>query len=410
MAYRSETGYTPTTLDPSNYGITYDKDAIKSVFDNATAAQYKALRNEAKVNENQFYQNQYNNQAAALDTIRKANAQAIATGASKGLQAANELSAILNLQQQSTEEATQLAANRANLAAEEQAAYAQNAASALSMANAAGEALYNADTQTNIGQMQYYAAIEEALKNLEGVKYNADRNYDASVYTADKNYEAAKYTADKNYSASRYTADKNYSASKYTADSNLAGNKYTADKNYASNVYVADRNLEGNKYTADQNLAGTKYNADQNLAGTIYNANKYAEGQIAYANAYRDAAAISAEATKYAAEQSAAATKYAAAANGSSTTGNMYLDDVLQKAVKTGGAAGKAAYVATLISQGMSEDAANASWDAAVNKKYDAITGADKPVKKSSNKTSSKSWRNTSDQWWMHINDEYNAH
>ena len=322
MAYQSETGFNPTKLNSADYGINYDAEKIKSTFDTATAAQYKALQNEQDQTANQYYSNQYNNQAMALDTIRKANAQAVATGASKGMQAANELSSVLNLQQQGTTEATNLAAQQNQLYDKEQSAYAQNAVNALSAANAAGESVYSADTQFNVGQMQYYSAIEQALKNLEGVKYTADKNLEGTQYNADANYSGNKYTADKNYNGTVYNANQNYNADKYTADSSKASYQYTADKNYA---------------------------------GTVYNAN-------ANASAQKAAASISANATKYAADTSAAATKAAAAANGTGTTGVKYLDDVLQKAVGTGGAAGKAAYVATLISQGMTSADANKSW------------------------------------------------
>jgi hypothetical protein len=344
MAYQSETGYTPTKLNASDYGITYDKDAIKKTFDDATAASYKTKYDEYNQTANQYYQQQYNNQQTALDTIRKSNAQAVATGASRGMQAANELSSILNLQQQGTTEATTLAADRNQIADEEQAAYAQNAVSALQQANTAGESVYSADTQSNVGQMQYYAAIEQALKNLEGVKY---------------------------------TADSNLKAAKYTADSNSKSSKYTADKNYEGNVYTANQNYAGTKYNADQNLAGTQYNANSNLAGTKYSADQNLSGQLAYANAYQNAAATSAAATIKAAGISAAAQTAAAAATGSGSTGVTYLDGLLQKFTNTNSETNRAAYVATLVSQGMSKDDANASWTAAITAKQQTSSATD---------------------------------
>lgn len=377
--YQSETGFTPTTLDPSQFGINYDYNKIKDIFDQATAASYKTEADQQQQNENQFNQNQFNTQQSALDTIRKSNAQAIANGASKGMQAANELSAILNLQQQGTTGATTLADNANQMYDKEQQAFAQNAQKALSTANTAGENVFATSVQQQVGQEQYWASIEQALKNLEGTKYAADKSAEASKYAADKNYNGTVYNADKNY----------------------AGQTYTADKNYNGTVYNADKNYAGQKYTADQNLAGTKYNADKNYAGTTYSADKNYAGQVAYANATeaaaaenaaatRAAAASSAAATRYAADQSAAATKYAAAASGKSSTGNMYLDDVLKKAVNTGGSVGKAAYVATLVSQGMSQKTAEASWESIANKATSAKSKTKGKPNNSTNSSASK--------------------
>lgn len=61
------------------------------------------------VAQNQFSQNLGTTQATALDAIRRSNASAIASGANAGLSAANQLSAILGLQAESVDDATELA-------------------------------------------------------------------------------------------------------------------------------------------------------------------------------------------------------------------------------------------------------------------------------------------------------------
>ena len=127
----------------SKYGITYDAKAIEDKFNEATKAEYDVLRKEYEATQNQFYNNMYNNQMTALDTIRKSNAEAVATGASRGVQAANELSSILGLQQSTTDEATQLAVDRNALADKEAAAYAQNKVDAFNKANELGLSLGN---------------------------------------------------------------------------------------------------------------------------------------------------------------------------------------------------------------------------------------------------------------------------
>lgn len=199
-----------------NYGLTYGYDDIKSRFDDATKAQFDVSRQQATQNENQFYGQNYTGQQTALDTLKKTQSEAIANGASRGAQAANALSVLLAGQQNATQQATSLAQERANLNAQEQAAYAQNATQAMSDANTLGSNMYSTDTQFNLGKMEAYAAEntatqsraaqldynnayrEEAMRQLEGTVYNADANKRASMYGSKLNLKGTKYNADKN--------------------------------------------------------------------------------------------------------------------------------------------------------------------------------------------------------------------
>ena len=246
------------------YGnITFDEDAIRSKFDKATQAEYALKRKEYEQTEDQFYNRLFGTQSTALDTIRRANASAISSGAAKGMQAANELSAILGLQQESVDDSTKLAQARHNLTDAEAAAYAKNVVDALAKANETklalgtlGSNIYAADTQFAVGQLQYLAQLDAAAKQLEGMGLTAD---------------ATKYSADRNLEGNKYTADQNLIGSKYTADQNLAGTRYSADKNYAGNVYVANQNLAGTKYAADANREATIKAAElNNAAQTAY--------------------------------------------------------------------------------------------------------------------------------------------
>lgn len=180
----------------SKYGITYDAKAIEDKFNEATKAEYDVLRKEYEATQNKFYNNMYNNQMTALDTIRKSNAEAVATGASRGVQAANELSSILGLQQSTTDEATQLAVDRNALADKEAAAYAQNKVDAFNKANELGLSLgnlasgiYASDVQFDVAQLDYYARLDAAMKNLMGMQEQANAN----MYAADKELEGVKY-------------------------------------------------------------------------------------------------------------------------------------------------------------------------------------------------------------------------
>jgi len=246
------------------YGnITFDEDAIRRKFDKATEAEYALKRKEYEQTEDQFYNRLFGTQSTALDTIRRANASAISSGAAKGMQAANELSAILGLQQESVDDSTRLAQARYNLTDAEAAAYAKNVVDALAKANeiklalgTLGSNIYAADTQFAVGEMQYLAQLDAAAKQLEGMGLTAD---------------ATKYSADRNLEGNKYTADQNLIGSKYTADQNLAGTRYTADKNYAGNVYAANQNLAAARYAADANREATIRAAElNNAAQTAY--------------------------------------------------------------------------------------------------------------------------------------------
>jgi len=270
------------------YGnITFDEDVIRSKFDKATQAEYARKRKEYKQTEDQFYNRLFGTQSTALDTIRRANASAISSGAAKGMQAANELSAILGLQQESVDDSTKLAQERNLLMDKEAEAYTKNVVDALAKANEIKLALgslasniYAADTQFDVAQLQYLAQLDAAAKQLEGIGLTAD----ATKYSADRNLEGSKYTADQNLIGSKYTADQNLAGTRYAADQNLAGTRYTADQNLAGTRYAADKNYAGNIYAAAQNLAAAKYAADANREATIRAAELNNAAQTAYYN------------------------------------------------------------------------------------------------------------------------------
>lgn len=191
------------------YGINYDEEAIRSKFDEATRAEFATRNKEHQMTENAFYNNLYGTQAAALDTIRRNTSQAIATGASRGMQAANELSAILGLTQEGVMGSTDLAQKRNLLKDEEAAAYARNAREALEISNALRQQIgaldaqnYAADIQYRIGEMDYYARLDQALKQLQGMQAQAA----AQRYAADRNVEAQRILADANLQAANIDA------------------------------------------------------------------------------------------------------------------------------------------------------------------------------------------------------------
>jgi hypothetical protein len=103
-----------------------DEQAILDKYNAATTAQFNVQREQNRQAENQFYNQMYNTQKTAMDTIRQSNAAAVANGASRGVQAANELSALLGLQQESVQSATEIAQANRQTAQEETAAVLEN--------------------------------------------------------------------------------------------------------------------------------------------------------------------------------------------------------------------------------------------------------------------------------------------
>ena len=256
-------------------GITYDEAAIRAKFDAATKAEYDLKRREYEATANRFYEQMYGTQATALDTIRRNNAAAVATGASRGIQAANELSAILGLQETNTQTASELAQQRNLLADQEGAALAKNIVDAMTTSNAVKQALgnlaanlYASDTQFDVGAMQYYAALNQAAQALQGTIYTADRNLDASRYAADQNLAGVQYNADKNVEAAGITAKGNVDAADVAGSWNLKA----ADKaGYWNNLAAATAG-QYNVQAAD--IAG-KYNVQAAQASNAAQAAYY---------------------------------------------------------------------------------------------------------------------------------------
>ena len=112
-----------------------DEQAILDKYNAATTAQYNLQREQNRLAENQFYNQMYNTQRTAMDTIRQANAAAVSSGASRGVQAANELSSLLGLQQESVASATELAQASRQTAQEETAAVLENVLNAYQQAS-----------------------------------------------------------------------------------------------------------------------------------------------------------------------------------------------------------------------------------------------------------------------------------
>lgn len=136
----------------------------------ATAQAYALKRKQQQDAEQSFYNQLYDTNATVLDTIRRNNASAIATGASKGAQAANELSAMLQGQQASVDAATQLAQSNYDLASEEAEAYINAEQAARQQADTAAGTLAG-----NLAvAMQADAALQSAELNADAVERTSE--------------------------------------------------------------------------------------------------------------------------------------------------------------------------------------------------------------------------------------------
>lgn len=163
--------------------FTYDRDEIEKIYQDATLA---ALRMEQQSGaERAYYKHMADAQNTALDTIRQQYGQAVASGASRGMQAANMLSAILGNTQTANEEATNLAAARQELVNKYAQQMRQDSVDALNYSN---------DMANSIGSLAHQLYNDQIQQKTAELSYNQGINTDYAGYAA------SKYTADANLS------------------------------------------------------------------------------------------------------------------------------------------------------------------------------------------------------------------
>lgn len=204
MADTTATAAAPSVKKYVDYAQSQvDEQAILDKYNAATLAQYNIQREQNRQAENQFYNQMYNTQKTAMDTIRQANAAAVSSGASRGVQAANELSALLGLQQESVATATELAQASRQTAQEETAAVLENVLNAYQQAqqersqlvsqgieaasvDASEAANQIAATQAQAQLQQAAATDREALQKASETGF---ANYMAEVAGQEKDYK-----------------------------------------------------------------------------------------------------------------------------------------------------------------------------------------------------------------------------
>ena len=259
------------------YGVTYDRDEIENILNDATNAAYVQEFNEQKVNEDNFYNELASTAATQYDQARQDRGAAIMSGASAGARAANELSSMLGVSQNSSDAISQLAQQRKSIQDAKAAAIAQNAANALDKANAAGEALGQLDVSQQANRVNQYTADSEynaqiqqdnanmwstAVSALMGAK--ATRDSAALAGNATKEAAALQATGDQN--AAYLTALGNQNSATITgnattqaARTNAGATRAAANRSAAAQVRAAQIGAKASKsYSGGSGAGGTK--------------------------------------------------------------------------------------------------------------------------------------------------------
>lgn len=200
--------------------VNYDYDAIKSIYDRATIAANEIEQQSGA--ERSYYQHLADAQNTAIDTIRQQYGSAIANGATRGMQAAQQLSAVLGMAGTANEEATQLAIDKQTRANQYASQMAQNAKDALQYSNSEQMEL------ANLSRTLYNDAIQ---------KQTAQLSYNQGINTDNANYNAARVTALgslqsslANTIAGVYNNNQSAIATLQSAIANANANKYAADR------------------------------------------------------------------------------------------------------------------------------------------------------------------------------------
>ena len=196
--------YTPKPTDIQDIsalvgGLNYDENKIKGMFDAATKAEYENKRAANIAAQREFATNSAKNINTLSDTMRQSLNQAVATGGSRGVAAAQAMQAALGASQQTIDEASKLAEDNMNLKFAEAEAYTKNAKDAEALRYGRQQDALNMimqrlgyDTQSAVGAMSADAdargsklyGLDAAERALMGTIYNTDGNYRTEVDVA----------------------------------------------------------------------------------------------------------------------------------------------------------------------------------------------------------------------------------
>lgn len=218
--------------------FTYDRNEIEKIYQDATMAALRMEQNSGA--ERQYYNNLANAQNTMLDTIRQQYGNAVSTGANRGMQAANMLSAILGTTQTANEEATNLAAAKQELTNKYAQQMRQDTVDALQYSN---------DMANTIGSLSHQLYNDEIQQKTAELAYNQGINTDYAGYMA-----------------SRYTADANLAAALAGTGAGVYNNNQSAIAALEAAIETARGNKDtagitkGNKVLEDQRTSEERLN------------------------------------------------------------------------------------------------------------------------------------------------------
>ena len=161
----------------NKYGITAGYDDIKKIYGDAVDASYDAQRKVYDQGTAAYYETIRNNAATLLDTLRKANASALATGSTRGVAAAQQLSALLAAAQSGSQGALDLANKIFNLGDTYKADRLAADRDALTTSNTAGATLGQLSTDQYAAMTQAWAAELAAQQNGGGYSSSYSSGY-----------------------------------------------------------------------------------------------------------------------------------------------------------------------------------------------------------------------------------------
>ena len=161
----------------NKYGITAGYDDIKKIYGDAVDASYDAQRKVYDQGTAAYYETIRNNAATLLDTLRKANASALATGSTRGVAAAQQLSALLAAAQSGSQGALDLANKIFNLGDTYKADRLAADRDALTTSNTAGATLGQLSTDQYAAMVQAWAAELAAQQNGGGYSSSYSSGY-----------------------------------------------------------------------------------------------------------------------------------------------------------------------------------------------------------------------------------------
>ena len=216
------------------FGLDTSVANLQSKFDALTRREFERKNAEYLQSENAYYQNMAAQNAQYQTALQDAASQALATGASRGMQFANQFAAQNALAEQNSTGALDLAVQRNNLKAEEAEAYTQNAVNAEDTIRNQNLKILEQAIADRANEVQRYAADAslESQNNLSRVQnYQFNMAQALEQHLAEQGYSLEERKAFLDALTSRYVADSNFAGTKYSADASLAGTKYSANAN-----------------------------------------------------------------------------------------------------------------------------------------------------------------------------------